>query len=84
MGSLSPIHWLIVIVVILLVFGPSRLAGVGKGLGEGIRSFKKGINEDSADDEKDDKAADAAKEPKLVEKKPGGEVKPGEESKSSA
>jgi sec-independent protein translocase protein TatA len=84
MGSLSPIHWLIVIVVILLVFGPSRLAGVGKGLGEGIRSFKKGINEDPGDDEKDDKAADAAKEPKLVEKKPSGEVKPGEESKSSA
>ena len=39
MGSLSPIHWLIVIVVVLLLFGPSRLAGVGKGLGEGIRSF---------------------------------------------
>jgi sec-independent protein translocase protein TatA len=83
MGSLSPIHWLIVIVVILLVFGPSRLAGVGKGLGEGIRSFKKGINDDPADDEKDDKAAEAAKEPKLVEKKPSDEVKPGEETKSS-
>ena len=83
MGSLSPIHWLIVIVVILLVFGPSRLAGVGKGLGEGIRSFKKGINEDPSDD-KEEKAAEAAKEPKLVEKKPSDEVKPGEESKSSA
>ena len=46
MGSLSPIHWLIVIVIVLLVFGPGRLAGVGKGLGEGIRSFKKGLNED--------------------------------------
>ena len=50
MGSLSPIHWLIVIVVILLLFGPSRLAGVGKGLGEGIRSFKKGLNEDEGDE----------------------------------
>lgn len=83
MGSLSPIHWLIVIVVILLVFGPSRLAGVGKGLGEGIRSFKKGINEDATDD-KDEKAAEAAKEPKLVEKKPSDDLKSGEESKSSA
>ncbi len=51
MGSLSPIHWLIVIVIVLLVFGPSRLAGVGKGLGEGIRSFKKGLNEE-ADEKK--------------------------------
>jgi sec-independent protein translocase protein TatA len=45
MGSLSPIHWLIVIVIVLLVFGPGRLAGVGKGLGEGIRQFKKGLND---------------------------------------
>lgn len=46
MGSLSPIHWIIVLVVVLLLFGPARLAGVGKGLGEGIRSFKKGVSED--------------------------------------
>jgi sec-independent protein translocase protein TatA len=53
MGSLSPVHWLIVIVVVLLLFGPGRLAGVGKGLGEGIRSFKKGLNEDAEGDDKD-------------------------------
>ncbi|MFZ5897518.1 MAG: twin-arginine translocase TatA/TatE family subunit [Myxococcota bacterium] len=46
MGSLSPIHWIIVLVVVLLLFGPGRLAGVGKGLGEGIRAFKKGIGDD--------------------------------------
>ncbi len=61
MGSLSPIHWLIVIVIVLLVFGPGRLAGVGKGLGEGIRQFKKGLNEEGD-------AADASK-PQITEKK---------------
>jgi sec-independent protein translocase protein TatA len=55
MGSLSPVHWLIVIVVVLLLFGPGRLAGVGKGLGEGIRSFKKGITDDPVDDKDPDK-----------------------------
>jgi sec-independent protein translocase protein TatA len=50
MGSLSLAHWLIVLVVVLLIFGPTKLAAVGKGLGEGIRNFKKGI---SGDDEKD-------------------------------
>lgn len=55
MGSFSPVHWLIVIVIVLLVFGPGRLAGVGKGLGEGIRQFKKGLNEDGTPE--DDKAA---------------------------
>jgi sec-independent protein translocase protein TatA len=58
MGSLSIWHWLVVLVVVLLVFGPKRLAEVGKGLGEGIKGFKTGIKTD--DDE-----ADA---PKLAEK----------------
>ncbi len=61
MGSLSPVHWLLVIVVALLLFGPGRLAGVGKGLGEGIRSFKKGLSDDEADDKAD--------KPQLSEKK---------------
>jgi sec-independent protein translocase protein TatA len=61
MGSLSPIHWLLVIVVLLLVFGPTRLAGAGKGLGEGIKAFKKGLTEDEEDAKK-------AEEPKQLEK----------------
>ena len=54
MGSFSPVHWLIVIAIILLLFGPSRIAGLGKGLGEGIRSFKKGISEDPPEGDKTD------------------------------
>ena len=61
MGSLSPIHWIIVLVIVLLIFGPGRLAGVGKGLGEGIRSFKKGLNTD--EDEKKDDASDSKQLP---------------------
>jgi sec-independent protein translocase protein TatA len=36
-------HWLIVMVVIAMLFGPKRLAGVGKGLGEGIKGLKDGL-----------------------------------------
>ena len=46
MGSMSPLHWLIVLLVVLLVFGPKRLASLGKGLGEGIRSFREGLSGD--------------------------------------
>lgn len=49
MGSLSPVHWLIVAVVVLLLFGPAKLAGMGRGLGEGMRSFRKGLTEDDAE-----------------------------------
>jgi sec-independent protein translocase protein TatA len=63
MGSLSPIHWIIVLVIVLLIFGPGRLAGVGKGLGEGIRSFKKGLGgeEDEKKPEEPKQLADADK-----------------------
>ena len=69
MGSLSPIHWLLVIVVLLLVFGPTRLAGAGKGLGEGIRAFKKGLSED-VDEKPHEEAKKEAPEPKALEKAP--------------
>lgn len=71
MGSLSPVHWLIVIVVVLLMFGPGRLAGVGKGLGEGIRSFKKGLNEDGDENADPNKQiADSKTGDKAAENKP--------------
>ena len=64
MGSFSPVHWVIVLVIVLLLFGPGRLAGVGKGLGEGIRSFKKGLSED---EEHPAPAAKAPEEKQLPE-----------------
>lgn len=72
MGSLSPVHWLIVIVVVLLMFGPGRLAGVGKGLGEGIRSFKKGLSDEPEDDKDPNKqlADKTAAESKPAQNKP--------------
>jgi sec-independent protein translocase protein TatA len=70
MGSLSPIHWLLVIVVLLLVFGPTRLAGAGKGLGEGIRAFKKGLSDDDVDAAKEEAKKPEAVEPKALEKAP--------------
>lgn len=45
----SPIQLLIIGLIILVLFGASRLGEVGKGLGDGIRNFKKGL---TGDDEK--------------------------------
>lgn len=44
--SVGPWQIVIIALVILLLFGAGRLADIGKGLGEGIRNFKKGISED--------------------------------------
>jgi sec-independent protein translocase protein TatA len=44
-GAMQPMHWLIVIGIGLLLFGPSKLADLGKGLGQGIRQFKEGLKD---------------------------------------
>ena len=42
---------ILIIVVLLLFFGPKRLPELGKGIGEGIRGFRSGLGGDS-DEEK--------------------------------
>jgi len=43
----------IILVVVLLFFGPSKLPQLGEALGKGIRSFKKATSEAAAKDEPD-------------------------------
>lgn len=47
--GLSPIHLILIVAIVLLVFGPSRLPGLGKGMGDAIRGFKKGLKGDEID-----------------------------------
>jgi len=44
-GIFQPVHLLILLGIVLLVFGPKKLPELGKGLGEAIRGFKQGMNE---------------------------------------
>ena len=44
--NLGATELLVILVVVLLLFGPSRLPGLGKAVGETIRGFKKGMNEE--------------------------------------
>ena len=46
MGRLGFSEILILLVIALLLFGAGRIADIGKGLGEGIKNFKKGIREE--------------------------------------
>jgi sec-independent protein translocase protein TatA len=39
-----PADLLVVLVIVLLFFGPKRLPGLGRSLGSGIREFKEGIS----------------------------------------
>ena len=59
---------LILVIIALLLFGGSRLAGVGKGAGRAIREFKEETQGLNDKDKKDDAAAKA--QDKAVESKP--------------
>ena len=43
---------IVVLIIVLLILGPKRLPGIGKGLGSGMREFKEGITGEAKDDEK--------------------------------
>ena len=49
MGSMSLMHWLIVGVLVILLFGGSRFSNMMGDVAKGIKQFKKGMAED--DDE---------------------------------
>lgn len=46
--SVGPMELALIVLLVLLVFGASRLSDLGRGLGEGIRNFKKGLAEEEA------------------------------------
>ena len=58
-GNVGWTEMVLILLAILLLFGGSKLPQLGKGLGEGIRNFKKGIK---GDDPEGDKPASDSKE----------------------
>lgn len=47
MGLDNPIHLVILLVILLMVFGAKRLPEMGRSLGSGLRGFKESINGDT-------------------------------------
>lgn len=50
--SLGPMELMLILGIALLVFGPSRLPGLGRSLGDAIRGFKKGMEGEGESEEK--------------------------------
>jgi len=47
-----PVDLIVILIIVLLILGPKRLPGIGKGLGQGMREFKEGITGESKDEDK--------------------------------
>jgi sec-independent protein translocase protein TatA len=54
MGPIGIPELIIVLVILLVIFGPKRLPGLGKSLGSGMREFKDSISGSSKDDSDDE------------------------------
>jgi sec-independent protein translocase protein TatA len=59
-------EWIWVIVVIVVLFGASRLPAMGRNVGLGIKEFKKGVTEGARGDDKAE--ADGARPPAADER----------------
>ena len=48
-GLFQPMHLLVILAIVLIIVGPSRLPEIGKALGKSIQGFKKAIAGDDKD-----------------------------------
>ena len=55
MGSFSILHWLIVLLVVVVIFGTKKLRNIGSDLGGAVKGFKEGMK--GANDDADAAAA---------------------------
>jgi sec-independent protein translocase protein TatA len=57
-SQIGPLEIILVVVVLLVIFGPKRLPSLGRSLGTGMREFKESVTGESKHHEDDDEARD--------------------------
>ena len=58
MPTIGPLEIVIVLVIVLIIFGPKRLPGLGRSLGTGMREFKEFVTGSDRDEERDRRGAE--------------------------
>ncbi|MBF0567392.1 MAG: twin-arginine translocase TatA/TatE family subunit [Nitrospirae bacterium] len=48
-GMFQPMHLFVIAMIVLILFGPSKLPQLGEGIGKGIRGFKKALADDDTE-----------------------------------
>jgi sec-independent protein translocase protein TatA len=70
LSGLSPMHLLLILIIVLAVFGTSKLRNIGKDLGGAVKGFKEAMREGD----------DKPQPPQQISQQPGQPV-PGQEKK---
>jgi len=74
-GLFQPMHLLLILIIVLIIFGPSKLAGIGKELGKGIKNFKESMSDNETTSTTTPATTQAASQPQpTVEAKPAPKI----------
>jgi sec-independent protein translocase protein TatA len=65
--GIGPLEIIIVLVIVLLIFGPKRLPDLGRSLGSGMREFKDSVTGKDKDDDKLPPGQEGDKKPEPVQ-----------------
>ena len=68
MPNVGPLEIAVVLLIVLVVFGPKRLPELGKSMGKGIREFRSSLSGDKDDDDEDVRAIERA--PREADERP--------------
>ena len=54
-GLLQPMHLILILIIVLIIFGPGKLPELGASIGKAIRGFKQAMNEPEKKSEEEEK-----------------------------
>jgi sec-independent protein translocase protein TatA len=61
--GIGPMELIIILIIVLLLFGPKRLPQLGKSLGKTVKAIREGVESTDADDDDEDDVKVKASEP---------------------
>ena len=76
MGFGAPLHWILLMLVVVLLFGAGRISGLMGDVAKGIKSFKKGMS--------DEDTVEPAKPAPLIEGRSAADIIAEHEAKKAA
>ncbi len=81
-GGIGPLEIIVVLIIVLVIFGPKRLPGLGRSLGSGLREFKDSIGGRGSDESRTDIAASDERRPEQPSSRGSGSAEEPEQSPS--
>jgi sec-independent protein translocase protein TatA len=61
-GLLQPMHLILILIIVLIIFGPGKLPELGASIGKAIKGFKQAMNEPEKKSEEEKKIENKDKE----------------------